>query len=192
MALHPFLLGLKNILGFVKFFIYDGQISANFERVCLAVDYIHKSGPAYGFIIKPSKGVYFLGKCGSQQLARHRKQHLLDQFGLSPNVIRIHPDDCSQDSRTEYGAAVLGSFIGTPENIAVQLNSSFHPCRQKQMPSNLSIRIKSNFFFFVGAFHKKSSTGNELFPQTSSTRICSSIFQPEICWLERNTLLYSQ
>jgi hypothetical protein len=149
MALHPFLLGLKNILGehgFVKFFIDDGQISANFERMCLAVDYIQKFGPAYGFIIKPSKGVYLLGKCGSQQLAQQRKQQLIDQFGLSPNVIRIHPDDCSQDSSTEYGAAVLGSFIGTSEYIAMQFNSKLSSL---QAEANAIKSVHSNQIQFL-------------------------------------------
>ena len=63
-----------------------------------------------GYFLNRKKSVYLLGKCGNADLARRRKQQLIRDFGLSEEIIRIHPNDGGDDMR--YGATVLGSFLG--------------------------------------------------------------------------------
>ena len=55
--------------------------------------------------------VYLLGRCQSNQEAQRRKENLMEEFGLSDDMIRIHPDN-GGDIDT-YGVTVLGSHLGT-------------------------------------------------------------------------------
>jgi len=85
-----------------------------------AIKYIKDYGPAFGYHIRFDKGKYLLGKCTTLLEAQQRKQQLME-LGFSETVIVIHPDNLPS-SKPEYGAKILGSYIGTDEFIAINLN----------------------------------------------------------------------
>jgi len=128
MAIHPFITGIKNILGtdgFVKFFIDDGNIGAYFQTMVNAIRYIQDEGPKYGFHMKRDKGSYLLGLCTTREEALHRSTVLVEQLGLNPNIIHIHPDNgsnsSSDDDHVRYGMNVLGCPIGSSQFIKLFL-----------------------------------------------------------------------
>ena len=65
--------------------------------------------------------MYLLGRCGDPEIARDRKRKLIHDFGLSEDMIRIHPDD--EGDETTYGVTVLGSFIGTSNFVEKKLDN---------------------------------------------------------------------
>ncbi len=104
----------------VKFYVDDGNIAAPHDIMVRIIEFLQSEGPKYGFKIKPDKGRYLLGRCGSWQVAEQRKHSLL-ALGLQTKVICIHPDDDASVRPEEYGAVILGSFVGTDEFIRKQL-----------------------------------------------------------------------
>ena len=54
---------------------------------------IDAEGTKYGYYIKRNKGTYLLGRCGSYEQAREKKQHLIDRFGFEESLIHLHPSD---------------------------------------------------------------------------------------------------
>ena len=122
MTIQPFLVGLDEILGgdgnFAKFFVDDGNLCADFDKMVEAIDYILRVGPKYGYIMSLIKGSYLLGKCG-KVLALERRQILVDKFGMLESVIHFHPDDVDDEDKQgaalEYGMKILGAYVGTDE-----------------------------------------------------------------------------
>jgi len=115
MAMQPLLQEVGNLLGdkgFIKSYIDDTNIGADFDTMCEALAHIKERGPTYGFHLKPTKGTYLMGKCGADN-AIQRKEYLINHFGLDPSIIFIHPDDGGD--RATYGAIVLGGLISPYE-----------------------------------------------------------------------------
>jgi hypothetical protein len=122
MTLQPLLVGLEKIVGeegACKFYIDDGNICAPHDSMVLALDYLTKEGPKYGFNIKPNKGSYLMGKCQSNEEAERRRELLMSRFHLKAAMIHSHPQNGGVPG--QYGASVLGSFIGTDEFIKAAL-----------------------------------------------------------------------
>ena len=102
---------------------------------------IDAEGTKYGYYIKRNKGTYLLGRCGSYEQAREKKQHLINRFGFEESLIHLHPSDVALAPGLDqnwsicnhnYGAKVLGTWVGTPEYIQSWLricNGSYaHTC----------------------------------------------------------------
>jgi hypothetical protein len=95
MAFLPFILGIMAILngiGFCKFFVDDGNISAPHDEMVKIIEYIFTIGPDYGYMCHKSKGKLLLGKTGSLWLALKRRDKYV-KFGIDIRIISIHPDD---------------------------------------------------------------------------------------------------
>jgi hypothetical protein len=120
MTIHPFLQGIKSILsgiGFVKFFVDDGNIAAPHDVMINVLQYISEVGPKYGYNIKKTKGSYLIGKCGAE-VASQRKQHLVEVLGFNEDIIHIHPDDDPDvESGEKYGMKILGTFVGSDDYV---------------------------------------------------------------------------
>jgi hypothetical protein len=54
-------------------------------------------------------------------VANHRKQSLLRDFGLSDDMVRIHPDD--DGDADAYGVTVLGSYLGYSDYVNQKLDT---------------------------------------------------------------------
>jgi hypothetical protein len=130
-TLHPFLRALKDHVGIsavVMFFVDDGNIIADFDTMLRAIEFTVREGPKYGYILKKNKGSYLLGKCADTATARTRKEALI-ALGFDPAVIHIHPDNVDGDGTavatadTEYGADILGSYIGSDKYIKNRVHS---------------------------------------------------------------------
>jgi len=125
----PFDIGLKEVLGesnLLASFIDDKNIQARFEDMLPAIDYILAEGPRYGYHLKKNKGAYLLGRCGSFEVARARKEHLIS-LGFFPDIIHIHPDDVPAElfdaANLEYGVKMVGTWIGSSEYIKSNLEN---------------------------------------------------------------------
>ncbi len=125
MTIQPFVLGLNNIIGesgLVRFFVDDGNMCAPFDILMQAIAYVRTEGPKYGYIINTNKGSLL----GSYDTAVQQKSELIDVHGLNESTIHIHPSDCDDDElrpalTLEYGAKVLGSFVGSNEYVLSKL-----------------------------------------------------------------------
>lgn len=125
----PFVKRLRDSLGndgFVKFFADDGNITAPFDKMVDCIRVVLEEGPKVGYFLKFTKGTYLLGKCGSLEEAIRRKTALI-RLGLHPSIIKIHPSDAdpdvSADAKLDYGASILGSWVGSKAFIRAQLDS---------------------------------------------------------------------
>ena len=83
---------------------------------------LKEEGPKYGYYMKTNKGAYLVGKRNSAEEAEATYNSLQTEFGISPRIIRIHPDNCRfevnrAEAILQFGVNVLGSFIGTDEFI---------------------------------------------------------------------------
>jgi hypothetical protein len=108
------------------FFVDDGNISAPFDIMLRAIEFILAEGPRYGYVLKKNKGAYLLGKCADAVTALQRKEALV-ALGFEAGIIHIHPDNAPDAETTgnlavEYGANILGSFIGDDLYIKKQLH----------------------------------------------------------------------
>jgi hypothetical protein len=114
MAFHPFLRTLVQIVGhtgIVKALVDDTNISATTAKMFEAITHINSEGRKIGFMMNPKKGALLLGRCSSRLEALQKKDSYMSTFGLIDSVIHIHPDNMPGPG-TNYGAIVLGSFIG--------------------------------------------------------------------------------
>jgi len=117
------------------FYIDDGSMCASFSKMLSAIDFMIDTGPQYGYIVNIPKSKYLIGKCGSFDIAWRRKQQLVAK-GFSNENIKIHPNDILMASNDEilltgydsdlsaiedYGAKVLGSYIGSSNFIIKML-----------------------------------------------------------------------
>ena len=153
MTIHPFLQGIRNILGetgFVKFFADDGNIAAPFDTLCECIDFINQEGPKYGYFLKMSKGTYLLGRCDSPDIALERKERLV-QLGLDRQIIKLHPDN-DPDHVSQFGAKVVGSWIGSDQYIKEQLAHKLDILKNeaeliKQFPDSQSQNLMLRYCF---------------------------------------------
>ena len=92
MVIQPFIEKIQQIIGpsnFVNFFVDDGNIVADTEKMIEALTYIFQDGSKYGYNLKLNSGTYLMGKCGNLSLAEQKKKKLID-LGISENIIFIH------------------------------------------------------------------------------------------------------
>ena len=97
----------------MMFYIDDGNICCPFDIMIRILKILMEHGPQYGFKIKKTKGAYLLGKCASLEEAERRKRKLVEDIGISEDVIKMHPDNGGD--ALQYGGVVLGSFVGSDE-----------------------------------------------------------------------------
>ena len=130
MSNHSFLKGLSNILvtdsiqtsGTIKSFIDDTNLGGKTPKMFEALRYMFTEGPKIGFTLNKKKGAYLLGKCSTDLEAVQKKTQLIEEFGLEPDVIRIHPDNLATSiGPSLYGSKVLGAYVGDPIYIRNQL-----------------------------------------------------------------------
>jgi hypothetical protein len=153
MTIHPFLQGIRDILGhegFVKFFADDGNIAAPFEKMCECINFINQEGPKFGYFLKMSKGSYLLGRCDSLEIALERKERLV-LLGLDPHVVKLHPDN-DPGHVSEFGAKIVGSWIGSDQYIREQLAQKFETLKSeaeviKQFPDSQSQNLMLRYCF---------------------------------------------
>jgi hypothetical protein len=137
-------------IGFAKFFVDDGNIFSTFDKMYEVVRFVLEQGKQFGYELHTSKGTYLLGKCGNYQLALERKARLV-QLGLDENIIKIHPDDfgdIAEDTTSEYGAVVLGGYIGHDHYIDRQLRAKFASLEKEadQLIQLESLQIRNLLF----------------------------------------------
>jgi hypothetical protein len=130
-TLHPFLRALQQHVGVeavIMFFVDDGNVAADFDTMLRVIQFVETEGPKYGYILKKDKGSYLLGKCADPATALHRRDALV-AMGFHANIIHIHPDNLEGDegetqaATAEYGAEMLGSYIGSRKFIKKQVHS---------------------------------------------------------------------
>ena len=86
------------------------------------MDVVLQLGPQYGYELNMSKTKVLLGARASRELALERKQQLMERYGLPDNCVRIHPDNCTDDTeKDKFGLALLGGYVGHPEFIRAGL-----------------------------------------------------------------------
>ena len=106
LGLHPFLLGLDEILRnnkqnnnehYVnKCYVDDGIIGASTKALLLALDYYLQEGPKYGIHLRKDKTKILLGKCSTNAEANDLFLLLTDSGGnysLSTTHVLLHPDN---------------------------------------------------------------------------------------------------
>jgi hypothetical protein len=102
MALQPFLLNLQKILeesggnGLIRFYVDDGNITADFETMTKLLKYVIEEGPKYGFVIKQKHQVFISWASASQRkwLCSVARDVMVNELGFSESIIHIHPDNC--------------------------------------------------------------------------------------------------
>jgi hypothetical protein len=123
--------------GIAIFFFDDVNLATTFDKLIEALQILINEGPKCGYKIHFDKGDFLLGVANSLELARERKQQLID-LGFKPENIKIHPDDIAlgsdndlrelgfdvfEQTRVAYGSRVLGGFIGDNAYIQAQLHA---------------------------------------------------------------------
>ena len=130
MAMQPFLVGLRQILGkndFVMFLVDDGNLCVGHLKAIEALTYIFGEGPKYGYNVQTAKGSICLGSCGGNfGLAEFQKQELIVQFGFNEAIIHIHPNDYADgeekvEATSKYGLKMLGAFVGSDEFVKANI-----------------------------------------------------------------------
>jgi hypothetical protein len=129
MASQPFLRKLATILqvnsakGAVKAFIDDLNIASDTHKTLEALRCIETDGKTIGYKLNRKKGAFLLGKCSSELEALQKKNLLISEFALHPEVIKIHPENLANPDigQVLYGAKVLGAFLGADSYIQAQL-----------------------------------------------------------------------
>ena len=106
--------------GMAKMYVDDKNFHAEHDAMKDVLTHLINEGPKVGYFLNRRKSVYLLGRCQSNQEAQRRKQSLIEGFGLSDDMIRIHPDN-GGDVET-YGATILGSHLGTAAFIRAKLD----------------------------------------------------------------------
>jgi hypothetical protein len=94
LSIQPFIIAAEKTLGvtdFVKFFVDDGNILADFDQLVSCLKCILTEGPSYGYQLNMLKGSYLIGKCG-YEVASQRKQILVD-LGLSSHAFHNDADE---------------------------------------------------------------------------------------------------
>ena len=122
LAINPLLKRLKEVLGndFAKWFVDDGNLATNFDRMIQVLELLIQIGPSYGYTLNLKKCVYLLDRCDTNEEAIRRKNIIIN-LGFDPNNIRIHSDNGGLE--IDYGVKILGSFIGSKQYIQKGLQS---------------------------------------------------------------------
>ena len=106
--------------GMAKMYVDDKNFHADHDAMKDVLTHLINEGPKVGYFLNRRKSVYLLGRCQSNREAQRRKQVLIEEFGLSDDMIRIHPDNGGNIDA--YGATVLGSHLGTTAFIRAKLD----------------------------------------------------------------------
>ena len=106
--------------GMAKMYVDDKNFHAEHDAMKNVLNHLIHEGPKVGYFLNRTKSVYLLGRCKSNQEAQMRKRNLMEEFGLSEDMIRIHPDNGGNPD--SYGATVLGSHLGTTRFIRAKLD----------------------------------------------------------------------
>ena len=121
---------------FVAFYVDDGNIGANHERMMEALTFVKVHGPKYGYHMRIDKGSFLIGRCGSYEEALIRKRDLMD-LGILEKIIHIHPDDFIADTDAEekenaqaYGMTIVGSPVGSDLYVQNQVLSKIEELRE--------------------------------------------------------------
>ena len=120
LAIHPLLQRIKELLGndFAKWFVDDGNIATNFNKMYEVLRLLIQIGPSYGYILNLKKCVYLLARCDTNAEAISRKNIIIN-LGFDPNNIRIHSDNGGL--YINHGLKILGAWIGHKDFIQEQL-----------------------------------------------------------------------
>lgn len=134
----------------IFFYVDDGNLCGPHELLVEAIRYIRDKGRKYGYIIKPNKGGYLIGKCDTAQEAIERYNTLTspeEGIELGTNIVHIHPDNLeeaeadgvelplkySEGELTDplkrqqaYGVKILGSFIGSDLYVKARVEEVLH------------------------------------------------------------------
>ena len=202
MAIQPFIVGIRNILGnegFTKWFADDGNSAAPFDTMCEVIEYIIREGPKVGYFMKLTKGTYLLGKCVSLEEAEARKARLVN-LGLHEDMIIIHPDNLPENSHL-YGCKVVGTWIGTDEYIVKNLREKMVSLRAeaellKAFPDPQVQNLMLRWCFSQKITYLLRSTSPHLMEDfiwkfdVLKQEILASIIQCPIHWLDES--LWSQ
>ena len=170
MAFLPFIRSLSAVIQekgeeavFTKFFVDDGNVFCPFDTMHHAIEHMIMQGKSYGYHMNMQKSVYLMGRCGSFQLAQDRKSQLTS-YGLNPENIHIHPSDYELSPlndnfqsvfREKYGAKVLGSFIGSPQFIAKQLDLKLQSLEQEAEKVLMCNDLQQRYIFSRYCFGQK-------------------------------------
>ena len=124
-----------NIVGenLILFFLDDGYLSFDNEKLEEVLKCIENIGSNIGYIINKKKGSYLLGFCNSYTEAIKRKEIVI-KLGINKDIIKINPKDMFIGFRenyiskeelnnaiNEYSVKCLGSYIGLEESIKIEL-----------------------------------------------------------------------
>ena len=112
--------------GVALFFVDDSNFHCSPASMLDILNHIRSEGPKYGYHLNSSKGVYLIGKCSSIKEAHERFDSIV-KLGFDPAIIRFHPDNTFSPliSSIHYGGKALGSFVGSHDYIAAQLQQKF-------------------------------------------------------------------
>ena len=177
LGLHPFLLGLDDILRnnkqtdenhyINKCYVDDGIIRASTIALFLALDYYLQEGPKFGIYLRKDKTKILLGKCSTNleaNLLLTKLTNIEGDYQLSTSNVMLHPDN--DGSRLLYGIQLLGSPIGTDE---FQIQFLTEKITKIQEESQKLIALENNqikFLLYHNASIQKSITYSVLFHQT--------------------------
>ena len=78
----------------------------------MIIAHIQEYGPRFGFFIKPTKGKYLVGERDSFEQIIVSMEYIIEKNGIYQNIIRINPKTYPLGIK-DYGAKILGSFIGS-------------------------------------------------------------------------------
>ncbi len=129
------------------FYVDDGYLCGPPEMVKVAIQFLRRYGPNYGYVLNELKGVLKIGECDTIDDALIRVQGYVAVEAIQANSsILLHPNNVNQakmDDRVDelppmyidafqsehfepgdvYGMKVLGSFIGSDEYVTLQLEA---------------------------------------------------------------------
>ena len=198
-----------NCRGFTGFFVDDGNLVADHASMLLKVKYVLQEGPKVGYHLQTKKGALLLGLCDSYDEALGRKNAYVD-LGISPDIIKIHPDNLRQltDSpdievkSAEYGAKILGAYIGSEAYVTSQFQAKTQELREaaqkicclkdNQMKCLLLTKCFSHKVTYLQRTHSPDTPGlaNLLTEFTGFQKdiVCSMLNDPNHEWWSPNNL----
>lgn len=135
--------------GYSEFYVDDGNIACPFDVMKEVVSHILERGPDVGYVVHTlNKGIMMVAATGSLMVSIKRKLEYV-RTGLSKDIIVLHPKDYAEsatviedrsiyseeelheydrerrrnilDVKREYGAKVLGSYVGDEEYVKKML-----------------------------------------------------------------------
>jgi hypothetical protein len=159
----------------IMFFIDDGNFEARFETMLLILEILVRDGPAIGFHLSKSKGVYLMGRCGDPNLAAARKFLLISRFGMNPSIIRVHPEDGGDP--LIYGARVVGGFIGSEEFIQANLLVQVERLSVDTETIKSLDSLQARYFLLKWCFCQRALFLQRVTPPSLINRVITSRFE---------------